>query len=106
MREANPGTLIDRITRERAEQLRPGIMQQVLDNVYSGFSFDDDGRPNDPQRLSECRTRYFGKLFMKAHEDEQTGRITNMECLAIHEAICQIENELAYGYEFARRHRH
>jgi hypothetical protein len=106
MRGDNLHILIDRITRERAEQLRPGIMQQVLDNVYSGISYDDDGRPSDPKMLSERRTRFLGELITQAHEDEKAGRITSMERAAIHEAVSQIWTELAYGYDFARRHRH
>jgi hypothetical protein len=98
--------LIDRITKERAQQLRPAIMQQVLDNVYSRFPSDEHGRAYDQKGLSEARTRYCGELFMKAHEDEKAGRITSMEALAIHEAIIQIQTELAYGTEIARRYRH
>jgi hypothetical protein len=62
-------------------------MQQVLDDVYSRFSFDEQGRAYDQKGLSEARSRFCGKLFMKAHEDEKAGRMTSMEALAIHEAI-------------------
>jgi hypothetical protein len=43
--------LIDRITKERAQQLRPAIMQQVLDNVYSRFPCDEHGRAYDQKAL-------------------------------------------------------
>ena len=98
--------LIDRTTKERAQQLRPAIMQQVLDNVYSGFPCDEHGRAYDQKGLERARTRFFGELVIKNHEDEQAGRITSMEALAMHEAISQIWSELAYGTEIARRYRH
>jgi hypothetical protein len=41
---------------------------------------------------------------MKSHEDEQAGRITSMEALAIHEAISQVWAELDYGTELGRRY--